>query len=167
MKPPEKQAWITVIRQYRALDIAQFPEHVLVYRNTTQSIAASNTWANVTFTTALYPNGTYGVPIMWTTGTDVTILDDGFYMLTGNVGFASCAASVAERFRFIDANSNVYPGSQILVPTPYTYQFSGSHVGWFVRGTILRLSVSHAYTSALNLQGGVSGGSFGLARISG
>ena len=163
--PVEKHSPIEVVRSYRGIDIAEFPMSVTVYRNATQSIPAS-AWTAVPFNVAQFPNASYNVPILWTTGTDVTLKEDGWYWLGASVGLAAqTGTDIIQSFRFMFGGSQI-SGAKITVPAAYTFTFSGSVVYWFAAATVITLQVYHNYSAALNLRAGITTSRLSIMRIS-
>jgi hypothetical protein len=155
---PGKKANIYTVQKYGGLLTEDHAMGLVVYRSTTQSIAAS-TWAPVSFDSLYQADGQSR--LMWSSGspTVVTIVQSDWYFLSATVQCAALAGTAGDqfvRFRFYLSTAEVLPGDQTMYPNQYSFPL-GCGIAWYMSaGTTVQLQVSHTYSGSMALNGGIN-----------
>jgi hypothetical protein len=142
-----------------------YPLGLVVYRNTTQTIAAS-TWAAVAFNTKYQADGTSSV--MWAGASSVTIVESDWYFLSATVQFAALGTyNIYTRFRFSLSTGVKLPGDSTYIPNQYSFPMSCGIPWYLTAGTTLTLDVSHSHSASMTLNGGLNQAVLKIGRMGG
>ena len=136
------------------------------YRTAAQTIAR-NTWTNVTFQAAQYDPLTYGTPVMWTSGTDISIPVDGLYYLMASLGFTDPpdVSYFGCRFRSIAKGVLGGKGRAYFVGGFYTQWLQAEGLYRLTAGDAVRLQVVHNATTSESLNAGIANSGFSVMKV--
>jgi hypothetical protein len=163
---PGKKSQIYTVQKYGSSRVAIHPSSMVVYRSTTQSIAAS-AWVTVAFDTAPFPYSTYGQSAMWSSGNVVSIIESGWYLLSAAIRFQEINVyNTYQGFRIYTATGGYsLLSGRMYVPNQYYFPQSGEIVYYLNRNDSVRLDVSHSHTAAMTLYGGIGDAMLSVARV--
>jgi hypothetical protein len=164
---PGKKGQLYTVSKIGGMLFDDSPMGLVVYRNATLSITAS-TWVPVSFDTQHQMDNQSKAMWLSTAPTVVSILQSDWYFLSATVQLAPLAGTGGDqwvRFRFNLSSGVTLPGDQTLYPNQYSFPMSCGIPWYIAAGVTVKLEVSHTYSNAMTLYGGLNQAVLKIGRL--